>query len=110
MVAVGGKVLGCGLGAWLSRMSSGDSLIVGIGMVPRGEVGLITATIGWTSGLISSRVFSLLVVLALITTLLIPIMLRIPLRQSKLEPSSPSEATLPEFCAPRGFLPKTDDP
>jgi Kef-type K+ transport system membrane component KefB len=97
IVAVGGKVLGCGLGAWLSRMSSRDSLIVGIGMVPRGEVGLITATIGWTSALIAPRVFSLLVVLVLITTLLTPIMLRIPFRQSKLEPSSPSEATLPEF-------------
>jgi Kef-type K+ transport system membrane component KefB len=97
IVAVGGKVLGCGLGAWLSRMSGRDSLLVGIGMIPRGEVGLITATIGWASGLISPHVFSLMVVLVLITTLLTPIMLRIPFRQSKLEPSSPSEATLPEF-------------
>jgi Kef-type K+ transport system membrane component KefB len=97
IVAVGGKVLGCGLGAWLSRMSSRDSLIIGIGMVPRGEVGLITATIGWTAGLISPQVFSLAVVLVLITTLLTPIMLRIPFRQSKLEESSPAEAALPEF-------------
>lgn len=97
VVAVGGKVLGCGLGAWLGRMSSRDSLIVGIGMVPRGEVGLITATIGWTSGLISPQVFSLAVVLVLITTLLTPIMLRIPFRQSKLAESSPAEAALPEY-------------
>lgn len=97
IVAVGGKVLGCGLGAWLSRMSRRDSFIVGVGMVPRGEVGLITATIGWTCGLISPQVFSLAVVLVLVTTLLTPIMLRIPFRQSKLAASSPSEAALPEF-------------
>jgi Kef-type K+ transport system membrane component KefB len=97
VVAVAGKILGCGLGAWLGRMSKRDSFIVGVGMIPRGEVGLITATIGWASGLISPLVFSLMVVLVLATTLLTPVLLRIPFRPRKLAAPSPSQAALPEF-------------
>jgi hypothetical protein len=50
----------------------------------------------WTSGLISPQVFSLAVVLVLATTLLTPMMLHIPFRQSKLQGSSMAEAALPE--------------
>src|SRR2546428_243501 len=46
-VAILGKVLGCGLGAWVKGYTGRDSLAVGVGMIPRGEVGLITASIGW---------------------------------------------------------------
>lgn len=77
LVAVAGKVFGCGLGAWFKGMSGGDSVAVGVGMIPRGEVGLIAATIGWTSGLISPQVYSLVVVLVLATTLITPLLLRL---------------------------------
>jgi Kef-type K+ transport system membrane component KefB len=96
-VAVAGKILGCGFGAWFSGMSGRESAIVGVGMIPRGEVGLITATIGWASGLMSAYVFSLLVVLVLVTTLLTPILLRIPYRQAKDASAAAPEKPIPEF-------------
>ena len=74
-VAILGKVLGCGLGAWLKGFGVRDSLVVGVGMIPRGEVGLITASIGWTAGLVSPHIYSLVVVLVLVTTLVTPLLL-----------------------------------
>ena len=76
LVAVFGKVLGCGLGALLNGFSTHDSLTVGVGMIPRGEVGLITASIGYSSGLVSTETYSLVVVLVLATTLMTPVLLR----------------------------------
>ena len=45
-------------------------------MIPRGEVGLITASIGFAAGLVSSEVYSIVVVLVLATTLVTPLLLR----------------------------------
>jgi len=75
-VAIAGKVVGCGMGTWLNSFSARDSLAVGVGMIPRGEVGLITAAIGHAAGLVSSEVYSLVVVLVLATTLVTPLSLR----------------------------------
>ena len=72
-VAVFGKVFGCGLGAWLKGLKGRESLLLGVGMIPRGEVELITASIGWSAGLISSPVYSLVVVLVLATALIAPL-------------------------------------
>lgn len=75
-VAVAGKVAGCGLGAWLGGVRGTDAYRVGVGMVSRGEVGLIIAAIGLTSGVITRELFSALVVVVLVTTLLTPLLLR----------------------------------
>ena len=45
-------------------------------MIPRGEVGLITASIGNAAGLVSPEVYSLVVILVLATTLITPLLLR----------------------------------
>ncbi len=63
MVVVIGKVLGCSAGTWLKGLKPRDSLVVGVGMGPRGEVEQITASIGWSAGLISTPIYSLVVVL-----------------------------------------------
>jgi len=76
-IAVMGKVVGCGLGAWASGFKGRESLVVGVGMIPRGEVGLITASLGWAAGIISATVYSLMVVIVLVTTLLTPALLRL---------------------------------
>jgi Kef-type K+ transport system membrane component KefB len=72
LMAILGKVFGCGLGAWFNGFSGRDGLIVGVGMVPRGEVGLITANIGWAAGIVSPDIYSLVIVLVLATTLVTP--------------------------------------
>ena len=75
-IAVFGKVLGCGLGAYANGFSGRDSLIVGVGMIPRGEVGLITASLGWAAGLVTREVYVQVVMIVLLTTLITPGLLR----------------------------------
>jgi hypothetical protein len=54
------------------RHAFDESLTVGVGMVPRGEVGLITANIGWAAGVVSAGTYSLAVLVVLVTTLVTP--------------------------------------
>jgi Kef-type K+ transport system membrane component KefB len=78
-IAVVGKVAGCGGAALAQGFSRRDSLVVGVGMIPRGEVGLITASIGWTAGVIGGDVYSVMVIVVLATTLISPVLLRFSL-------------------------------
>lgn len=59
-----------------------NKLIVGFGMVPRGEVGLIFATIGRSLGVIDDTVFSVVVIMVILTTLLTPPILTALLKRS----------------------------
>lgn len=74
-IAVGGKILGCGLGAYSAGFSGWESLTVGVGMIPRGEVGLITASLGWTAGLVTHDLYIQSVALVLLSTLITPALL-----------------------------------
>ncbi len=76
VVAVVSKLLGCGGGALLSGLPWRESLQVGAGMVSRGEVGLIVASVGVSAGLISNDLFSVFVVVVVITTLMTPFLLK----------------------------------
>ena len=76
VIAVVGKIVGAGLGAKLSKFSTRESLQIGIGMISRGEVGLIIAKIGLESGFLSSELFSTIIAMILITTVLTPPLLR----------------------------------
>ncbi|MBM3129207.1 MAG: cation:proton antiporter [Chloroflexi bacterium] len=76
VVAIISKIVGCGLGAWLGKLSARQGLRVGIGMISRGEVGLIVAGIGLASQTITDSVYSGVVVMVLVTTLITPILLR----------------------------------
>jgi len=68
--AILGKLLGCGLGA----MSLGwkEASVVGVAMVPRGEVGMIVASIGLGMGVISTDLYSIVIFMVIATTLLTP--------------------------------------
>lgn len=68
VVAIAGK-LASGLGV---RKGNAGRLLVGVGMVPRGEVGLIFAGIGLSAGIVDSRYYGVLVAVVLATTLLSP--------------------------------------
>jgi len=74
--AVVGKIAGCGLGARAGGFSGRESLRIGVGMVSRGEVGLIVAGVGIQNGLLTDRGFAVMVIMVLATTLLTPVMLR----------------------------------
>jgi len=64
LAAIGGKIV--------SGLLAGkvDKLIIGWGMVPRGEVGLIFATMGKTMGIISDELFSIVIIVIMLTTIL----------------------------------------
>ncbi len=76
VVAILSKILGCGLGARLGGFSNRQALRVGMGMISRGEVGLIVAGVGEGLGLISPQEFTLIVLVVLLTTLVTPPLLR----------------------------------
>jgi Kef-type K+ transport system membrane component KefB len=64
--------------AWLAArpMGAANALVVGLGMVPRGEVGIIVAGIGATAGVVEPDLFAVIVGMSIATTLLIPPLLR----------------------------------
>lgn len=72
IIAIATKIVGSGLIAKLFHYSSRDSLIIGIGMIPRGEVAMIIAVYGITSGIIQIPLYSVAVLTALITTIVTP--------------------------------------
>ena len=77
VVAVAGKILGCGVLAWLCGFTGRQSLRVGVGMISRGEVGLIVASYGLSHGIITHNGFSAAVVMVLVTTMITPPLLRL---------------------------------
>ncbi len=66
-------------GAWLGARSLGarDAAFVGVGMVPRGEVGIIVAGIGRAAGVIDDELFAVIVGMSILTTLAAPPLLRV---------------------------------
>jgi Kef-type K+ transport system membrane component KefB len=76
IVAIITKVIGCGIPARLGGLCAKDSLIVGFGMSPRGEVAMIVALIGLEAGIIGQGVYVTLVLMSLLTTLITPIVYR----------------------------------
>jgi Kef-type K+ transport system membrane component KefB len=83
LVAILSKVLGCGLGARLGGFSNRQAVRVGIGMISRGEVGLIVAAAGMQAGLIGTSLFSVVTFIVLVTTLVTPILLRLAFRNKE---------------------------
>ncbi|HUH14632.1 MAG TPA: cation:proton antiporter [Gaiellaceae bacterium] len=66
------------VGAWLGARTLGgrEAAFVGVGMVPRGEVGIIVAGIGRTTGVIDTELFVVIVGMSILTTLAVPPLLR----------------------------------
>jgi len=82
VAAVVGKLLGSGVGARLGGFSWRESYQLGVGMVSRGEVGLIVASVGLAEGLLDADIFSTIVGMVLVTTLITPPLLRAAFNKS----------------------------
>src|SRR6266850_4189664 len=76
VVAVLAKVAGCGVFAWMAGFTPRESYRVGVGMISRGEVGLIVAGYGLAHGIIANDVFSAMILMVLVTTMITPVWLR----------------------------------
>ena len=75
-IAIVTKMLGCGLPSLIFLKDKSRAMRVGIGMVSRGEVGLIVAGVGATSGVISGDVYTAIIVMVAVTTIITPIWLK----------------------------------
>lgn len=76
-VALLTKVIGCGGTARLCRFNTPDSLKIGVGMMNRGEVGLIVAKKGLDTGLMAPQFFTPVIILIIISSLATPIVLKL---------------------------------
>lgn len=77
IVAILSKVIGCGIGAKLCHYTNNESLRIGVGMVSRGEVALIVANKGVSSGLMDPTYFGAVIIVVIVTTLITPILLKL---------------------------------
>ena len=78
LAALVSKFIGCGLGAL--GMGRADALRVGVGMVPRGEVGMVVAQIGLGMGVMAQSVYGIVVFMSVATTLIAPPLLKLAFR------------------------------
>ena len=91
VVAVTTKLFGCGLPAMYFLKSKQKGMRVGIGMISRGEVGLIVAGVGITAGILTSEVYSTIIIMVVVTTIITPIWLKIEYRKEQKRGDGTSE-------------------
>ena len=75
-VAIVTKLVGCGIPSLIFLKDKTKSMRVGIGMISRGEVGLIVAGVGVTSGVLSTDIYTAVIIMVAATTVVSPIWLR----------------------------------
>ncbi|MBR1739103.1 MAG: cation:proton antiporter [Ruminococcus sp.] len=71
------KVIGCGLTARLMRLSTRDSLKVGVGMMTRGEVALIVSQKGLSEGMLDAKYFACVIILIVVSSISTPLILKL---------------------------------
>lgn len=77
VIAVVGKLFGCGGAARLFNMSKRESMQIGVGMISRGEVAIITANIGMQNHIISEEIYVPTLIVVILTTVITPALLKI---------------------------------
>ena len=75
LVAFASKLVGCGIAARATGSSPAESLSIGLGMVPRGEIALIIALLGLQSGALSATDYSVISAMSFATTIIPPFLL-----------------------------------
>jgi Kef-type K+ transport system membrane component KefB len=85
-VAIGTKLAGCGLPAIIFLKNKGKAMRVGIGMISRGEVGLIVAGVGVSSGALTNDIYTTVIIMVALTTIITPVWLKVAYRKDPPEP------------------------
>jgi Kef-type K+ transport system membrane component KefB len=89
VAAVVSKFVACGLGAL--RLGRKDAVRVGVGMVPRGEVGMVVAQIGLRMGVMHESIYGMIVFMSVATTLIAPPLLKAAFRGEAAQSASGEE-------------------
>jgi Kef-type K+ transport system membrane component KefB len=87
-VAIITKLVGCGLPAMIFLKDKGKAMKVGIGMISRGEVGLIVAGVGVSSGVLSNDIYTTVIIMVALTTIITPLWLKVAYRKDPPEPNN----------------------
>lgn len=97
-IAVATKLLGCGLPAAFFLKNRRQGMRVGIGMVSRGEVGLIVAGVGVSLSILTAEVYSTIILMVAVTTIITPLWLKIEYRREAAEGGGgePEDVELPD--------------
>lgn len=93
VVAIVTKLFGCGLPAMLFLKNKAQGMRVGIGMISRGEVGLIVAGVGVSAGVLAPNVYSTIVIMVAVTTIITPIWLKMEYKKEVTKSNSTSTET-----------------
>ena len=89
VIAIVTKLAGCGLPAMLFLKNKSQGMRVGIGMISRGEVGLIVAGVGVAEAGMTSEVYSTIVIMVAVTTIITPVWLKIEYRKEQKNAGGP---------------------
>jgi Kef-type K+ transport system membrane component KefB/nucleotide-binding universal stress UspA family protein len=106
-IASVGKFTGAFLGGALGGLSGRESLALGCGMNARGSTEVIVASIGLSMGVISHDLFTMIVTMAVVTTLAMPPTLRWALSRLPLREEEQVRLDREEFEA-KGFIPNVE--
>lgn len=93
LLAIVSKLLGCGLGAL--SLGKKSALIVGVGMVPRGEVGIIVASLGQQAGVFTETIYAVIIAMSLLTSVVAPPVLKVLLAGVPAEPVEDGSLLIP---------------
>jgi K+:H+ antiporter len=107
VIASFGKFAGAFVGGKLGRLTGGESLALACAMNARGSTEVIVASIGLSAGVFSRNLYTLIVGMAVITTLAMPPMLRWALRRLPLSEAERRRLEREELDA-RGFVPNLE--
>jgi Kef-type K+ transport system membrane component KefB len=88
LLAVAGKFIGCSLAA--GSLGRKPAFIVGAGMIPRGDIGIIVASLGQQAGVISNETYTIIIAMVLLTSVIAPPMLALLLKGERRDSSIPN--------------------
>ena len=85
-VATAGKLIGCTWGGLVGRMTFWESFSIGVAMNARGAMELVVALIGLTLGILNPAMYAIIVVMAVVTSFMAPLGLRLSLKKVQMTP------------------------
>ena len=88
-IAIVTKLVGCGLPSMIFVKKRSKAMKVGIGMISRGEVGLIVAGVGVSSGVLTADIYTSIIIMVAVTTIITPIWLKRSYRKDSSETTAP---------------------
>ena len=89
-IAIGSKAIGTFIGGTVTGFKPRESTQLAVGMMPRAEIVIIIAEIGLLNGIFTQDIFSMAILLVLVTVLITPLLLKLVFREKKvLDPDNP---------------------